>query len=271
MRVPTRISVGDGEAAVFSTCRPGSEPSRPNQDGAAVLAVAGGRMLLAVADGVGGAAAGERASALVLRALALAVADAAPDEPLRSRILDGLEQANREILDLALGAATTVALAEVDGASLRPYHVGDSAVLVVGGRGRIKLQTVAHSPVGYGVEAGLLDEDEALHHEARHVISNAVGASDMRIEVGSPVPLAARDTVLLATDGLLDNLGVAEIVAYARRHPLGKAASALADEASTRMQTPEATTPSKPDDLTFVLWRRGTPRKTAGGASSNRR
>ena len=139
----------------------------------------------------------------------------------------------------------------------RPYHVGDSEILVVGQRGRIKLQTVSHSPVGYAVEAGLLTQKEALHHDDRHLVSNLIGSPDMRIEVGSPMVLAPRDTVLLATDGLFDNLTVREIVKMIRAGPLLDAASALIRACESRMQSPGAGTPSKPDDVTFILYRGG--------------
>jgi len=134
--------------------------------------------------------------------------------------------------------------------------VGDSAILVVGQRGKLKLQTLSHSPVGYAVESGLLDADEALHHEERHIVSNMVGAPDMRIEVGSALALAPRDTVLLATDGLMDNLGLAEIVEIVRRGPLERAARRLAELCDERMRRPLEGQPSKPDDVTFVLFRR---------------
>ncbi|MGI9590762.1 MAG: PP2C family protein-serine/threonine phosphatase, partial [Myxococcota bacterium] len=79
-------------------------------------------------------------------------------------------------------------------------------ILLIGQRGRVKLQTVDHSPVGFAVEAGLLDADAALHHEDRHIISNFVGGADLRIEMGSGLHLAERDTLCLASDGLADNL-----------------------------------------------------------------
>ena len=79
---------------------------------------------------------------------------------------------------------------EISNGSVRPYHVGDSVILLVGQRGKIKLQTVSHSPVGYAVEAGVLDEVEAMHHQDRHVVSNFIGSPEMRIEVGAPLRLA---------------------------------------------------------------------------------
>ena len=128
-------------------------------------------------------------------------------------------------------------------------------MLVVGQRGKIKLQTVSHSPVGYALESGLLEEEEALHHDQRHLISNMVGSAEMRIEVGSPIRLAPRDTVLLATDGLLDNLSLQEIVDGIRTGPLVGVVRHLVQNCGQRMREPEGDQPSKPDDVTFLLFR----------------
>ena len=154
-----------------------------------------------------------------------------------------------------MGAGTTLAVVELDGRTVRPYHVGDSMILVVGGRGKIKLQTVPHSPVGYGVEAGLLDEREAMHHESRHVVSNVIGSSEMHIAVGPPIKLAPRDTVLLASDGLFDNLYSTRIAESVRKGKLQAAVQRLICASQQRMTGDQDGQPSKPDDLTFIAFR----------------
>ncbi len=159
------------------------------------------------------------------------------------------------MLSLALGAATTLTVVEFDGETVRHYHVGDSMVLLTGQRGKVKMQSIPHSPVGYAVESGMLDETDAMHHEDRHVISNVIGSADMRIEVGSAVPVAPRDTLVLASDGLSDNLHMPEIVECVRKGPIADAARELARQARERMEWEGEGEPSKPDDLTFVLFR----------------
>jgi serine/threonine protein phosphatase PrpC len=246
------LPVAGGQVAVFSSRCPGHQTE--NEDAALVLAAGAGRGLLAVADGLGGRPGGASAAAAALSAL---LKQATGSEGLtRGAILDGVESANQAVMDLGIGAATTLSVAEIADGMLRPYHVGDSAILVAGQRGRLKLQTVSHSPVGYAVESGLLDEEEALHHEDRHLISNMVGAPDMRIEVGSALHLAAHDTVVLASDGLLDNLSCPEIIELVRTGPLHQAVRRLAEACLGRMREPAEGLPSKPDDLTFLLYRR---------------
>ena len=157
---------------------------------------------------------------------------------------------------LGRGAGTTLTVVEVRKDSVRAYHVGDSFVLLTGIRGKVKMQSISHSPVGYGVESGFLDADAAMHHDERHFVSNVVGIADMHIEVGSPVELARHDTLVLGSDGLSDNLHVGEIVQSIRKGPLATASRELARKASERMERREEGAPSKPDDLTFLLYRR---------------
>ena len=256
MGEPRLLRVGGGEAVVFSRRCPDGEG--PNQDAAAVVSVGAYRGVLLVADGLGGRPEGAAAAARAVRCLEAALLRAAgAADDLRGAILDGVEQANQAVMELGAGAGTTLAIAECEGRTLRPYHVGDSAIWIVGQRGRVKLQTISHSPVGYALESGLLDEQQALHHDERHVISNVVGGPDMRIEVGSRLPLAARDTVLLGTDGVFDNLAADEIVEIVRKGPLQGAARSLAETCARRMSAPEAGRPSKPDDHTFIVFRPG--------------
>ncbi len=253
---PERLDFGGGEVVSLTRAAPHREPGG-NEDAIGVFPVRSGGGVLAVADGVGGQPAGANAAKLVLERLWDSALAAEADRPLRSAILDAVEDANRALVEQGAGSATTLVVAEIDGRRLRSYHAGDSALLVIGGRGKIKHQTVLHSPVGYALEAGLLDEHEALHHAMRHVISNAVGVPDMRIEIGPSVDLAPRDTVLLASDGVLDNLSLGEIAERVSRGSLLEAALEMATDCARRMAGPEGEAPSKPDDLSLLLFRPG--------------
>jgi serine/threonine protein phosphatase PrpC len=247
-------TAASGTAAVYSTRCPDKQTA--NEDGALILDCGAGLGLLAVADGFGGQPAGEQAADAALHALAEAVRQAlAAGGTMRAGVLDGFERANAAVTGLGVGAATTLAALEIDDGHARPYHVGDSMILIVGQRGKLKLQTVSHSPIGYVVEAGWMDEDEALHHEDRHIVSNMVGSPEMRIEVGPSLRLRPRDTVLIASDGLFDNLPVQEILEVIRKGPLEAVSKTLSAECERRMRTPDTGQPSKPDDLTFVLYR----------------
>jgi serine/threonine protein phosphatase PrpC len=138
---------------------------------------------------------------------------------------------------------------------MRSYHAGDSIIMLVGQRGKLKFQSVSHSPVGYAVEAGLLDETEAVHHEQRNIVSNVLGTPEMRVEVGPAIQLSPRDTLLLASDGLSDNLYVDEIVERIRSGPIAPAADALVRKGRERMENPHLDRPCHPDDLSVILYR----------------
>lgn len=252
------LRVADGAAVACAVPRAGANRS---QDATLVLPLGPERAVLAVADGMGGLPDGGLAAARAVTALAETVESAeAAGQSLQGAILDGIGRANAAVLALASGAATTLAVAELCGGTVRAYNIGDSEVMVLGQRGRLRLRTVSHSPVGFAVQAGLVDHEEALHHEDRHLVSNFLGSREMRIEVGSALRLGPMDTVLLCSDGLVDNLRLSEIRAIMRCGPLDARLRELARRAQARMEdtAPDDGShhPSKPDDLSLVAFRR---------------
>lgn len=250
------FAVAAGETAVTSIAD--AEKKRPNEDSAAIIPVNDSHVVLAVADGVGGLAGARKASNSTVEALRKSLRQAAtnPGQSLRTAILDGIEAANRVVMDSGTGGASTLALAEIGPGYIRSYHVGDSIVLICGQRGKLKLFTTPHSPVGFAMEAGLLNEKEALEHTELNLIFNVIGSADMRIEVGSELPLAPRDTILLASDGLTDNVLQEEMIDAVRIGRLDKAIERVTELALRRMRGEQSGKPSKPDDLTTLLYRR---------------
>lgn len=228
----------------------------PNEDAAAVLPLADGALVLAVADGVGGSPAGCDASRQAIQTLKKAVTRVDVDVPLRDVILDAMEKANHDILHSGKRSATTLVVAELRNNALRCFHAGDSEMIVAGQRGRIKHRIIPHSPTGFAVEAGLLAEEEAVFHEERHIVFNVMGMPDMRVDVSPSIEIAPRDTVLLTTDGVLDNLYIDEVVNIIRAGPINRAADELVRATRERMENNRAEEPSKPDDLTIILYRR---------------
>ena len=75
------------------------------------------------------------------------------------------------------------------------------------------------------------------------MISNVIGSPEMRIEIGPAIEMAARDTLVLASDGLLDNLLPTEIVELVRTGPLDKAVDQLVAVATERMNAPKRARP----------------------------
>lgn len=235
----------------------------PNEDSAAIIPVNDDYLVLIVADGVGGMVGARRASNLTVETIRKFVksVDEANGGKLRTAILDGIEAANQKILDLGTGSASTLALAEIGPNYVRSYHVGDSVLLICGQRGSLKLMTTPHSPVGFAMEAGLLNESEALQHSELNLIFNVLGSTDMRIEIGSEIPLSAYDTLLLASDGLTDNVMQDETIAAIRSGPIDDGIQTLTDLAQVRMESDVEGQPSKPDDYTAIVYRPRSPKK----------
>lgn len=243
--------LGGRNVVVYSRTCPGKE--EPNDDSAAVVRLPDGALVIAVADGVGGAPLGYKASAIAVQCLVEGLRARADETDLRPAILDGIERANTEILDMGTGAATTISILEIRNNIARGYQVGDSMAMILGQRGVIKWRSTSHSPVGYLIESGAIGEQEAMMHEERHYVSNLVGSREMHIEVGPAIPMAARDTVVLASDGLFDNLQLDEVASLVRiGKPLDRM-NALIKLVNERMKGVDAEVPAKPDDLAVIL------------------
>lgn len=275
--VPVRHSLGDlGGVVVYSR---GGPTHAENEDAALLATIGDDVAVLLVADGMGGA----RGGAAAARAVVMEVTEACnavrawwqngegKDERtlrLRCSLVDALERANRRITRSHGGGGTTALIALVVDERVQLLNVGDSQGLLVGQRGKVKYMTTAQSPIGYAVEAGVLEYDDALLHPARHVLSNAVGTKAMSIEIGPWLRVAKRDTLLMGSDGLFDNLFGMELVDLSRRGSLPQAARRICELASERMRgTHGVHQPSKPDDLTFLLYRRAESQRRKKASS----
>ncbi len=243
------------EVCGYSRLCPGKRSS--NEDAAAVLSIDDQTLVLILADGCGGKRGGQLASQALIRSLARSLRsnNVAPNR-LRERILAGIEEANQEILSWKMGAACTAAVVEIHGSTARSYYIGDSKILIASPRARVRFESICHSPVGYAVASGLLSNQQAIHREDRNIVSNVVGCRNMRIEMGPAIELRRGDQILLASDGLDDNLLDREILKRMQTGSLKERVSKLAKLARHRMLHPSELGPSKPDDLTILLARR---------------
>jgi serine/threonine protein phosphatase PrpC len=238
----------------------------PVEDSAALVPLREDGLALMVADGVGGLPTGWKASGITLEKVCAALKDAKNDDALlRNAILDGIDEANGSLRELGTGTSTTLVVAEIRDQQVRTFHIGDSSAWICGQRGVMKLQTTPHSPVGFALEAGFVNEKEALHHEDLNLVSNVVGSADMRIEIGSRLPLAPKDTLLIASDGLFDNVLESEIVEIIRTGSVADSLLQLWQLTARRMAGTAKTKPSKPDDFSAILLR---PTATANGATN---
>ena len=265
-REPEQVEtpVGGGTIVAF-TC-PAPDKETENEDTVAAIPYGPDAAVLVVADGAGGLPGGRRASRTAVRSLeAVLKAAMSEHELLRTVILNGIEAANQAVQELGNGSATTLTVVTIEDHIARTYQIGDSEAVIVGQRGAVKSQTMPHSPTGFAVEAGFLDVRDALHHEERHIVSNFLGTSDMRIDMGAETRLRPRDTVMLASDGLTDNIHFDEITEFIRKGPMSAAVTSITALARRRMTVESKHQPSKPDDLSIILFRKPYRKKPASG------
>jgi serine/threonine protein phosphatase PrpC len=202
----------------------GSDDVVKSAGGEAVFDLGTVRILLAVSDGMGGAEAGEVASAIVLQSLRQSLVEQGSDR--ESALRTAVERANREVLAAAAspgrkGMGATLTAMFFHGDEAHVAEVGDSrAYLSRGGQ----LQQITHdqSYVQMLLDAGALKPEEADRSPLKHVILTSMGhGPDVRVEIGR-LRLRAGDKVLLCSDGLSNEVSPAEIeqALFASRPPL---------------------------------------------------
>jgi PPM family protein phosphatase len=254
MKSPVHVDLPQASAMVFSCVSP-VKPSG-NEDCASIISVNEDISLLIVADGLGGPPNGAVASALLCQVIEDSISNlGSKPENIREAILSSIENTNLELLKKQTGEGTTLTICEIHNNKMRSYHIGDSEIQITDSLGFVKFQTLSHSPVAYAVESGFIDEDRALSHEDRHFISNYVGDPNMFISMNSALLINNDDTILLGSDGLFDNLYKHEIAEILKEKNIEKLASSLMEIATLRMGHWQKSKPSKPDDLTFIVYR----------------
>jgi len=182
---------------------------RPYQEDS-VLAetLADGRTLVAVADGMGGHAAGEVASRIALDTLTDAVEQ-------RRGLGEAFQLANERVHDMARepgkqGMGTTLVAVLVEGAQYTVANVGDSRVYLVSTDG-IRRLTEDHSFVAEAMKRGQ-SEAEAMATPWKDALTRSIGTEeDVEADVTGPYPLPADSAFLICSDGLYKTLSDNEI------------------------------------------------------------
>jgi PPM family protein phosphatase len=206
-----------------------------NEDSVGVHDYGDNTILVVVADGMGGAVAGEEASRIAVETIKTdmtAPDKQPPDGDYNSADQDGLIQrlrssiidANNNIVNRAVdkpelkGMGTTVTMALIFGTNILVGHVGDSrAYLVDGTDGDMTQITSDHSFVQALVAAGHITEDEADDHPMKNVLYRALGQS-REVEVDISIEqIHIGDRLVLCSDGLTLHVKPHEIAKLAMR------------------------------------------------------
>jgi len=218
--------------------------------------------LMVVADGMGGAAAGERASALavgsvesfVLNTLKWFLHLSGRDEhALLAELRQCLERADRTVIERARrnsalqGMGTTLTMAYSVATDLYIVHAGDSRAYLFR-EGELEQLTSDHTVVQTLIDGGAISPEDARRHKRRNVVTNVIGGSGEGVfaEIHK-LALLDGDTLLYCTDGLtqpVDDDAIAEVLEH---HPdPDDACAALVDLALGR---------GGPDNVTAVVAR----------------
>ena len=191
--------------------------------------------LFAIADGMGGALAGEGASRLATAAWKDSPAAAGGER----RIADLIQEANRRVYDRSSkdpntsGMGTTITVALVEDESVAFGHVGDSRAYLIR-EARMEQLTEDHSLVNELLKTGKLSREEAETHPQRSVITRALGTDpDVDVDTFS-VRAETGDLFLLCSDGLTDMVSEDSILEVVERHreDIDSALRALVKEAN---------------------------------------
>lgn len=192
--------------------------------------------LFAIADGMGGAQAGELASRLAAAAVGQADADGRTGREL---VVGLIEDANRSVYERAAGdesvsgMGTTMTVAVVEDDHVWIGHVGDSRAYLLRD-GALEQLTEDHSLVAELVRSGRLTPDEAGTHPHRSVITRALGTdAEVAVDVLA-LPAQPGDVFVLCSDGLSSMVADDAIRDVLEQHAddLGEAARVLVDAAN---------------------------------------
>jgi serine/threonine protein phosphatase PrpC len=223
------------------------------------------RGIFAVADGVGGAQAGEVASQTAVEVLGEAFRHHRDGDDIEDLMEIAIQRANASIYQmsheqrqLSMMATTIVAL-HLDGRQATIGHVGDSRLYRLKPDGRLERETEDHSVVEEEVRAGRMSPEQALNHPSRNVISRALGA-EQAVEVDMKTLEVEDGTIfLLCSDGITRHIPDEELSALLRG---GASLDAACAEMKRRCFERGAE-----DNLTAVVVRVGAPSQAARDTS----
>lgn len=188
--------------------------------------------IFAVADGMGGHAAGDFASAAVVTRLAeRAAANEADAAAIERALYDAVQDMHDGVGVTEAGTGTTVSGISLGSYENAPswlvFNIGDSRVYRLLG-GVLEQLTVDHSIVQELVDAGQITRDEADTHPHANVITRAVGFHETPMPDMHQIPLEAGMRLLVCSDGLTK-----ELTGYGIRHFL--VSNAHADDAAAQL------------------------------------
>jgi serine/threonine protein phosphatase PrpC len=199
-----------------------------------------------VADGVGGAVAGELASRIAVEAVVDLVLETPDwimrlDGGLSEEVLNRMERRFQKVREVLLaraaedprlkGMATTMTVATTLGNDVLTTHVGDSRAYVLRRDGRLELLTHDQTMAQSLADAGAISQEDVAHHPSRHVLTSALASRGVFAQVElKHSRIEDGETLLLCSDGLTEMVPDEKIGAVlAAKEPAETACRRLVD------------------------------------------
>ena len=175
------------------------------------------RGIFAVADGVGGAQAGEVASSMAMEILGEAFVNTRANSDAEEVMKVAIQHANTSIYQMSHDLpqlstmATTIVALQISGNIATIGHVGDSRLYRLDGNGNLYRETQDHSVVEEEVRAGRMTPAQAANHPSRNVISRALGA-EQTVEIDmKTIMFEPQTSFLICSDGITRHIDDFEI------------------------------------------------------------
>lgn len=211
--------------------------------------------LLVVADGMGGYEGGEIASRLAVEAIRQRVLERAANwaekGTLGEGLLEAINHANLAILEAQgreprlTNMGTTVTAALIWGDRVYIGHIGDSKACLIGKK-KVRQVTTDHNVAGEMLSSGHLTADQAAVHPQRHVLTRALGITEMPNVERHDLKWTSSELLVLSTDGLSSLVSLPEIQSLAAALPAEELADRLVTLANER---------GGPDNITVLIAR----------------
>ena len=251
-RAPATVDAGGWSAKGSARC--------VNEDSFLNASIAEGQILLAVADGMGGEAAGERASRVATQSLVRSLS-VLPTDRIAIDPQNALEQAfvrahldvveDGQASDSRFGMGTTLTAGLILWPRVHVIHAGDSRGYHLR-RGMIRQLTKDHTVAEILIDRGQLTREAARKSKYRHILANHLGGDARMPDLEMmAVDLEAGDALLFTTDGLSEALEEAELAEIASRPCSAHAVCHMLVEAARAKGTR--------DDATAAFVRFGLP------------
>lgn len=206
-------------------------------------------LVIGVADGAGGHPRGKDAAFIAVSEVVNQLKNKKKSE---LQTIELIEDINDKILDLKVGARSTLAMTTIKDGQARSFSVGDSEVLYWNSNGALLYSNIPDTNIGHRIEAGMIEQKDSLEVSERHIVNNLLGDANIRTEVASKMEVKKGHTLLIGSDGLFDNISHDSLSDVVARGVFEKSFEDLVE----RCIKQEENHWIKDDDISFVMVRR---------------